>query len=608
MNVFRSIIFLIIINFLFSSYLFTKDRYNSDLLYLSPIPGSKYNTKETNIIIRFKEDLNNRKILVNNFKITGSKSGDHSFDIIQTEERNTVILQPDIPFTAGEDVMVKILNGLKFKNSKIALPYSFKFAISKYQVNTNQLKRILFEKELGTVKNNSLYNTSNASPVFRSDSLPPDFPIITVLENNSSSPGNIFLCNFGGFGSGGQSYLMVLNNNGSPIKYKQMFEGFGLDFKVQNDNTFTYYKTGPNQFYSTNSDFTVLDSFQCGNGYYTDPHDLLLLPDYNAYILGQDYQIIDMSKIVEGGDPHARVIGLVIQEIDEFKTVIFQWRSFDHFKITDATHINFLDSLIDYVHANSIDLDYDGNILISSRHMDEITKINRQTGEIMWRLGGKNNQFTFTNDTLRFSHQHAFRLLPNGNYTLFDNGNFHSPPFSRAIEYNINQVNKTCTLVWQYRHTPSITAFAMGYVQRLSNGNTVIGWGSANPTVTEVDPNGNIVYELAFPIGIMSYRAYRQTWTEGGHKPYPNNYSLHQNFPNPFNPVTTIRYDIIENGYVTLKIYDLLGREVKTLVSENLVKGKYSVSFNSEGLASGVYFYRLSVNDYTESKKMMLVK
>lgn len=603
MHIYRTIFLLFIASLLFNDSPYSKDKYNSQILYLSPLPGSKYITKETNIIIRYKKDLNFETVSKQNFALIGSQSRNHSFQIIPTDKKNIIILKPDIHFTAGEDVTVHILGRFKFTNSKSASSYSFKFTISECKVDVNWMKRILYEKEFGNVYNSYNYNNSKISSVFTSDSLPSDFPQITVLVNNSSSPGNIFLSSFG-FGQN-TPYLMVLDNTGFPVKYKRL-NSFSFDFKVQNENTFTYYIN--EKFYSANSDFTVLDSFTCGNGYTVDGHELLLFPDYKAYLFGYDYQKVDMSKIVTGGDPNATVIGLIIQEIDEYKNVIFQWRSFDHFKITDATHENLQDSIIDYVHANSIDLDYDGNILISSRHMDEITKINRQTGDIMWRLGGKNNQFTFTNDTLRFSHQHAFRRLPNGHYTLFDNGNFHQPPFSRAIEYNIDQNNKTCSLVWQYRHTPTIYSMAMGYVQRLPDGNTVIGWGSANPTMTEVDPNGNIVYELAFPVGIVSYRAYRQTWAEGGHKPYPANYSLHQNFPNPFNPVTTIRYNVSENGYVTLKIYDMLGREIRTLVSENLGAGKYQTTFDASGLASGVYFYKLDVNGYTESKKMMLVK
>jgi len=607
MHTYRTIFLLLITLLLFNTIPFSKDKYNSQILYLSPLPGSKYVTKETNIIIRYKKDLNFETVSKQNFTVTGSQSGNCSYHIIRTDEKNTIILKPDFPFSAGETVRVNIFGGFKLVNSKSASPYLFKFTVSECNADVNRVKRILYEKEFGSDYINNQTHRSNISPVFKSDSLPPGFPQITVLVNNSSTPGNIFLSNFG-FGPAQFSpYLMVLDNSGYPIKY-HLLNSFSFDFKVQNNNTFTYFETGTSRYYSLNSDFSILDSFYCGNGYTTDGHDLLLFPDYKAYLMGYDIQTVDMSKIVAGGDPHATVIGLVVQEIDEYRTVIFQWRSFDHFKITDATHENLQDTLIDYVHANSIDLDYDGNILISSRHLDEITKINRQTGDIMWRLGGKNNQFTFTNDTLRFSHQHAFRKIPNGHYTLFDNGNFHSPPFSRAIEYNLDQTNKTCTLVWQYRHTPSMFSFAMGYAQRLSNGNTVIGWGSGNPTMTEVDPEGVIVYELAFPNGIVSYRAYRQTWTEGGHKPYPSNFSLHQNFPNPFNPVTTIRYDISEGGFVSIKIYDMLGREIKTLVSENLGAGKYQITFNAGGLASGVYFYKLDVNGYSESKKMMFVK
>jgi hypothetical protein len=87
-----------------------------------------------------------------------------------------------------------------------------------------------------------------------------------------------------------------------------------------------------------------------------------------------------------------------------------------------------------------------------------------------------------------------------------------------------------------------------------------------------------------------------------------NNYELYQNYPNPFNPSTTIRYDVFEDGIVTLKIYDILGQEVRTLVNEFQPQRRYEVQFNSAGLASGVYIYRLQVNDYVQSKKMMLLK
>ena len=201
--------------------------------------------------------------------------------------------------------------------------------------------------------------------------------------------------------------------------------------------------------------------------------------------------------------------GLIIQEIDENKNVVFQWRSWDHFNIVDAIYENLTAPTVDYVHGNAIEYDNDGNIMISSRHLNEITKINRSTGDIIWRIGGVNNEFTFVNDTIPFHYQHHIRRIENGNVTLFDNGNFRTPSFSRAVEYTLDEVNKTATLVWQYRNTPDTYGAFMGSVQRLRNGNTLIGWGGTSPMLTEVTPSGTKALEISLPPGVFSYRAYR---------------------------------------------------------------------------------------------------
>jgi subtilisin family serine protease len=88
----------------------------------------------------------------------------------------------------------------------------------------------------------------------------------------------------------------------------------------------------------------------------------------------------------------------------------------------------------------------------------------------------------------------------------------------------------------------------------------------------------------------------------------PKEYSLKQNYPNPFNPVTKINFEIPKQGFVSLKIYDVLGREVKSLVNEIKAPGTYSVDFNGTELSSGVYFYRMESNGFTDIKKMMLIK
>jgi len=88
----------------------------------------------------------------------------------------------------------------------------------------------------------------------------------------------------------------------------------------------------------------------------------------------------------------------------------------------------------------------------------------------------------------------------------------------------------------------------------------------------------------------------------------PKTYSLSQNYPNPFNPKTNIRFDLPKEGFVTLKVFDILGREVTTLVNQTMNAGSYSVDFDASNLQSGIYFYRLQAGEFTAVKKLVLMK
>jgi hypothetical protein len=580
------------------------DRLIPEIQYLSPLPGAKFVTKETSIIIRFKQETDLNKVTFSDFLIEGSLSGIHSYEIIKTNEKNTLILKPHFNFAENE--IVKITVPEKFFNTR-ERPYEYRFQISDYRLKRNHEPRIPYANYSGLVQNSYSNSLITGSEDIKDNNTPPDFPKITVTRKYETAPGYIFVSNFPFGPLPFTPYLMVLNNLGQPVLYKKMNLPC-FDFKLQNSNMFTYFDGSKGKFYSTNTSFDILDSFYCGNGYGTDLHELLLLPNNNAYLMSYDSQYVNMSQIVPGGDSNAVVSGLIIQEIDANKNVIFQWRSWDHFQITDATHEDLTAKSIDYVHGNAIEIDHDGHVLISSRHMDEITKINRQTGNIIWRLGGKNNQFNFKNDPIMFSYQHSIRRLDNGNYLLFDNGNYHNPPFSRAVEYNLNTQEMSATLVWQYRNAPNIYGFAMGSVQRLPNGNTLIGWGSTSPSVSEVRPNGTKVYEMKLPAGQFSYRAFRHTWDGAPPEELPKTFTLQQNYPNPFNPSTTVKYDLTEHNFVTLKIYDMTGREISTIVSENQPAGTYVVDFSLNNIASGVYFYKLVAGGYSEARKMIFIK
>jgi len=232
---------------------------------------------------------------------------------------------------------------------------------------------------------------------------------------------------------------------------------------------------------------------------------------------------MDLRELIPGGDSNALVVQNTIQEVDTNKNVVFEWRGQDYFNIQDAIHENLTSSQIDYIHMNSIAVDFDNHLLISSRHLSECTKINWETGEIIWRLGGVNNQFTFLNDSIPISYQHDIRPVPGkpNHYTIFDNGNKRIPRFSRAVEYVIDTTYMTATKIWEYRHKPDRYTHWMGNAQRLQNENTLICWSDRTlPKATEVTPDGEVVYEGNFKIFAHCYRSFRFEWDGFMKEPY----------------------------------------------------------------------------------------
>ena len=118
------------------------------------------------------------------------------------------------------------------------------------------------------------------------------------------------------------------------------------------------------------------------------------------------------------------------------------------------------------------------------------------------------------------------------------------------------------------------------------------------------DAGHKILYDRVVAAGIWS----TIVSVEDKKNEIPTMYSLSQNYPNPFNPSTTINYSIPQSSLVSLKVYDILGREVATLVNEVKPVGNYQVVFNASTLASGVYFYRIVVGNFSETKKLNLIK
>jgi len=141
--------------------------------------------------------------------------------------------------------------------------------------------------------------------------------------------------------------------------------------------------------------------------------------------------------------------------------------------------------------------------------------------------------------------------------------------------------------------------------------------GDSWRSLTSQGLNQRFVLSLTFdPLGILyagTYRGgvYRTVQPLTGVEPVaelPTTYRLFQNYPNPFNPKTNFRFWIVDFGFVSLKVFDVLGREVATLVNEKKAPGEYTVSWDASGQPGGVYLYRLNSDKFVDMRKMLLVK
>jgi len=493
--------------------------------FISPVPGAKYTAPQSTIIIRFDtvlpDDLVNGSTLIT---VTGDESGNHLGETVIAGDKKTIIFKPASSFLPGETVLVSLTPILREPIQKEIQSLQYRFEISRTAIQRNN--QIVNESAPDPpFKNQKSHHTTAVKKAMIMEngvSVPGDFPHVNVTVNDHPDSGFVFLNNWGP-----PNYIMIFENSGAPFWYYRSKDwDRRRDFKVQPNGWLTMLIRGgygkPEKDQVSNWGFIALDSyynhiktFRASNGYFTDDHELKVLSNGGYLLIGRMENSVDMSQYISGGRTDAVVIETCIQEYAPDDELIFQWRAWDHFDIRDLQLTFLFGNSILFPHMNAIDIDEDGHILLSSRNLSEVTKIHRQTGEIIWRLGGPNNQFTFLKDGLKgFILQHDIRALGNNRYTIFDNGDLHNPPLSRAVEYELDTDQMTATLVWEFANDhPFSYSYYMGNAQRLSNGNTLINWGVGTlPKATEVQPNGEKVFEMWFVDGYHTYRTFRFPW------------------------------------------------------------------------------------------------
>ena len=339
-----------------------------------------------------------------------------------------------------------------------------------------------------------------------------------TTQAHDTAPGYVFLALKEGAGEHGP---MIVDDLGQLVWFSKHTRA--RDFKVQRyrDKPVLTWWEGEVVFGHGVGEYVIFDDsyreiarVRAGNGYQGDLHEFLITPEDTALLTAYVPARADLSPIY--GPQDGAVLGGVAQEVDiETGEVLFEWRSLDHVGVEESYVHPPHDPayLYDYFHINSVDVDHDDNLLVSARNTWTVYKIDRKTGEVLWRLGGKKSDFEMDMRAWTAFQHDARRQQDGTTITIFDNGAgpvVHDQ--SRAIVVELDTDKMGATLLREYAYPDGLLATSQGNAQVLPNGNVFVGWGS-DPHVSEFSREGRLLFEAHFPPNGESYRAFRFPWS-----------------------------------------------------------------------------------------------
>jgi hypothetical protein len=346
--------------------------------------------------------------------------------------------------------------------------------------------------------------------------LPPDFPAITVTAHSGTPTPGYYLVD-------SATFAVVLDTNGTPVWYERDSAPMNLDSPATDTISFMPNSTSPFGT-SAASSFEVLslDTWATADivavGSPTDGHELQALPNGDHLLFTYPIESgFDLSGL-QSFSSSETIADCEIQEIAPSGALVWSWLASDHVDPVESLEpstatVNGV-SVVDLFHCNSIDVDANGNLLVSIRYANAVYYVDRSTSQIQWKLGGTAHnkdgaacvQVQGDPETT-FSMQHDARFQANGDVSMFDDHGA-GPGVARGVEYALDLDANTATVRWQFLGTAQ--SLYEGSFRRYSDGESVIGWGYI-PTdprvVTELDADGNDVLDIAFAGANQSYRA-----------------------------------------------------------------------------------------------------
>ena len=308
---------------------------------------------------------------------------------------------------------------------------------------------------------------------------------------------------------GTQRFVVILDNDGVPV----WWHGEAAqpnDAKVLDDGTIAWFSNVAHAYVLYEADGTVVRTVAAPEGT-TDTHDLQEEPNGDFLLISyQPREHVDLTEW--GGGADDKVLDCVVEEVGPEGELVWRWSTEGHIGLAETGRwwpFALQGSPRDICHMNAVQPVGDDAILVSMRHLDAVYKIDKATGQIVWKLGGTftPKSLTVLNDpegAYPLGGQHDIRLQPDGTITIHDN-NTGLPDPTRAVRYEIDEAAHTATLVESVEDPEAPNSGCCGSARRSADGSWLMSWGS-DPLVTEFNAAGERTFRLNLPAG-FSYRA-----------------------------------------------------------------------------------------------------